>query len=1340
MKSFVRESAFHLGHEAMTKSQPSSSSAKVRGHSFDENPTAGQSTSHDCQTGETVGSPRLRVLIAEATGIALLHFAIGLYARLALGVNISADTRGNTWDYFSQTLPGELLRDDLWSSIWLLHAQPPLYNLLGGLTIKFFPNRYPDVLHTQYMLLGAIMVGLLYVVLYQLTSNRLYSVVVGVLLALYPAILLYEAYFLYSLPVAFLIALSVAMLSFFSLYQKNSFLIAFIFCINILILTRSAYHILLLVPAMAVAWLAVRTEPQRVLTIAFLICLLSVGWYSKNQVQFGFWGSSSWVGMNLFRAAEADYGNNELKALADEGVIDELTGYVKPMARPSVYSEFGYATNSEQPALAGDHHNNQIILTLSPIYMRNAVKLIAHDPMRYANGVAGSILKFAAPSSRYPHLAANAASLGIYESFVSQILLGQRLFPHEDNEPEGSILLFLMPLSLLLYGYLLQRKFRQLWPAGNRLDHVRRQLAPDIAIHFMFLIFAYTLAVGILFEHGENERFKFMIEPIWWVFFATVMYQTVRLYRNRQSGGSTQIEQVDQRAATGPHPYRRLATAIALVFVIALSAWLRWLYVADVGLHVDEFSTLWGSRQVMNSGLPLMPSGVLYTRGLFSTYLIAAAGKLFGLTIIVGRMPSLIFGVLAVMATFFLGRRSWNERVGWLAAILLALLPEAIEASGRARFYAPLSLWSLLAVGILFLAVRHQPNGQADNGARYRNHILFGLFFSAALFSQEATILLYPSLLICLVWWRGFRYLLKPPVLLGQGLAMAAIGLRLAIELFGQPGQIEVMQSNSPYLSLAFDISGAWQVFAQPFISPLRLPITLAALLAVVVALIALRRKQWHLASLSNYHQATLWYATQYTFVMVLLLTLVGEVWRRPRYVFFIQQLWLLTGTAGIIWLVDRLLPGKVARWIATLGLTALAVVAMWPDAIGMTRREMLGYEQGFVYVMENRQPDDIVMTPQVAGCAFVFDRPCDYYMSQERYEPFVVKRDGMIVDRWSGAPLLNSVEQLESVSQSSDRVWMIIDGDRLATAFQPDFTALVEEQFQQVFRSGKTSVLLSESWREIPEYTVSEQFDSPFGWPNLALVGWERSDAMTSPLAVRLYWTLLGDVDDDTHTSLQLVAQDGSHLAQADGPLDRGMLSLGDIEERPFPEFKELVLPEVEPGLYRLDVVAYDIDDREPIDLPISVGWLRIGEVVSPRMEPLGATWSDGMVLDGHSSLPESLLAGEPLALTLGWRTERPLEQDYTVFVHLIGPDGAVAGQQDKMPLNGFYPTSRWPASAHESGEELLIDQYEILLPEAMETGDYRLHIGWYDATTGERQRTVDGDDFVELGNWQVP
>ncbi len=154
---------------------------------------------------------------------------------------------------------------------------------------------------------------------------------------------------------------------------------------------------------------------------------------------------------------------------------------------------------------------------------------------------------------------------------------------------------------------------------------------------------------------------------------------------------------------------RHLPTILGLLALLVFAAWLRWRYATEISLYVDEFTTLWAAKRVMASGVPIMPSGVLYTRGLLATYVTALAGLLAGgLTYTVGRLPSLLFGLACIVAIFAAGRREWNSRVGWLAALGLALLPEAIVWSARARFYAQLQLFALLTMWAAYAAIQYR--------------------------------------------------------------------------------------------------------------------------------------------------------------------------------------------------------------------------------------------------------------------------------------------------------------------------------------------------------------------------------------------------------------------------------------------------------------------------------------------------------------------------------------------------------------------------------------------------------------------------------------------------------
>jgi len=57
-------------------------------------------------------------------------------------------------------------------------------------------------------------------------------------------------------------------------------------------------------------------------------------------------------------------------------------------------------------------------------------------------------------------------------------------------------------------------------------------------------------------------------------------------------------------------------------------------------------------------------------------------------------------------------------------------------------------------------------------------------------------------------------------------------------------------------------------------------------------------------------------------------------------------------------------------------------------------------------------------------------------------------------------------------------------------------------------------------------------------------------------------------------------------------------------------------------------------------------------------------------------------------------------------------------------MPRGGAYPTTRWRVG------EVVVDTYDITLPEGVEIGDYEIEVGLYLAETGQRLGVVvDGE-----------
>jgi 4-amino-4-deoxy-L-arabinose transferase-like glycosyltransferase len=544
--------------------------------------------------------------------------------------------------------------------------------------------------------------------------------------------------------------------------------------------------------------------------------------------------------------------------------------------------------------------------------------------------------------------------------------------------------------------------------------------------------------------------------------------------------------------STTPAPWLpRLWLALALAAVLAFAFWLRWQYTQTISLYVDEFTTLWAAQRTQAIGAPIMPSEVLYTRGLLATYVTAAVGALAGLDYTTGRLPSLIFGLATILVLFAVGRREWNVRVGWLAALGLALLPEAIIWSGRARFYAQFQFFTLLTIWAAYWAIQEDRNRVSPRNSVSVRQLLFAACFILALFSQEQTVLLYPSLLLAMVLWRGGRFLLRREIWPAHLLILAAMAARYAVEILGQPGFFETIQAERPYVGLIFDVAATWPAYAPLLVAPDRLPWTLAGALAIGAALAALARGGWRPVQIDRFHQATLFFVLQFAFVFAFILTLVGGQWREARYLFFVQPVWLLASAAGVVWLIDRLLRRDRWRWVATAMLSLLIVWNGWAPATAVLTRQVEGYDRVLEYVAAHRQPGDVVMSPQPPACAFVLGAPCDYYAVQRVYEEFVIPRNGVLVDRWSGATLLNDTAQLAQVIRTAPRVWFVTDALRLATRYDGDFQRTVVTQFDKAFEERGVTALLAQGWREAPTYTETHELDAPLAFGRLALTGW---------------------------------------------------------------------------------------------------------------------------------------------------------------------------------------------------------------------------------------------------------
>ncbi len=144
---------------------------------------------------------------------------------------------------------------------------------------------------------------------------------------------------------------------------------------------------------------------------------------------------------------------------------------------------------------------------------------------------------------------------------------------------------------------------------------------------------------------------------------------------------------------------RRYSIALAVAGLLSIAA--AWPDLLRPGYSPDEEFTLFAVRGIAAHGLPLLPSGLLYDRGLAYSYGSWLAGLVAGQSLPVFRAVSLGCGVLALWVLFRELRRMRSAAGAALAvAAVAASLPFWVSAT-TARFYAPFLLCYLASLALL---------------------------------------------------------------------------------------------------------------------------------------------------------------------------------------------------------------------------------------------------------------------------------------------------------------------------------------------------------------------------------------------------------------------------------------------------------------------------------------------------------------------------------------------------------------------------------------------------------------------------------------------------------------
>lgn len=413
-----------------------------------------------------------------------------------------------------QFLDVSLLQHRLIESIFHLHCQPPLFNLLLGVILKAFPGSIDTALHVLFMGFGLVLVLSMYVVSRMLGIPAFLALIMAVLYLASPTTVLYENFLLYTYPTASLLCLSALLLGVWVRTGRSAVGIAFFSTLAAVILTRSVFQIPWFLAAGLIIAASRRSEWRSVVGLAIVPFLIVCSWQVKNYVQFGSVATSTWLGLNLTRNTVERLGPDRIAEMVHAGRLSRL-------ATVPALSEFeAYEVGDPQPTgipvldrkvkeqpSVGPNYNFVGYIRVSNIRLQDALTVIAGDPAQFAENVLDAVTIWLRPAFEALRGTKNAEALGL----LDPVLATQGAEGVCRWLSQGLVALCYI-VALLYGGAVTVHLFR-----GPNTPLCRLVMA------FMWLTVLYAAIVVNFTEIWENNRIRFMTDPYVWIMVAAAL-------------------------------------------------------------------------------------------------------------------------------------------------------------------------------------------------------------------------------------------------------------------------------------------------------------------------------------------------------------------------------------------------------------------------------------------------------------------------------------------------------------------------------------------------------------------------------------------------------------------------------------------------------------------------------------------------------------------------------------------------------------------------------------------------------------------------------------------------
>jgi len=449
---------------------------------------------------------------------------------------IRFDDRSLPWHW--QFIDPYLLKTNLLESLYYLHSQPPFFNFFLGLILKLFPHDATLAFTFSYWMFGLTLGYSLFWIMTRLGVSDWLSMLLTILFIINPASVLFENYLFYTYLETLLLCL--AAIFWMGFLKTGTFRDGFLcfLLLALLVLTRSLFHLLWFLVFPVVLLLAQSEKRKKVVLVSLFPFLLAFSLYAKNGMLFGEFVSSSWLGMSFSKITTHKIAAEERQRLVTEGMVSPLV--LVPLFRPiKAYRGFippwtptGIAVLDQEKKSTGfTNYNHIAYLEISKKYLKDALTVLHIHPEAFLKGQLHSYFYYFLPASDYVFLEDNRTHIRTYDRIFNLLVHGQYLMDDQPRLKEAGLGRKLLNISFFMvlgYSFFI---FYGLFLIIRGLKRKPKDGFFPLTILFLWLNILYVTLVGNAFEVGENNRFRFLIDPFFIILLGVFLTYRFKVFK-----------------------------------------------------------------------------------------------------------------------------------------------------------------------------------------------------------------------------------------------------------------------------------------------------------------------------------------------------------------------------------------------------------------------------------------------------------------------------------------------------------------------------------------------------------------------------------------------------------------------------------------------------------------------------------------------------------------------------------------------------------------------------------------------------------------------------------------